>query len=126
MEKVNLILPFQTFSQRESYQVRRARQDEKAKILKNLHKKDNQMAQTSLETISNLEPDAVIKKAKRFFVGEWGLEVVDEAECCLRLEGGGGHVYIQATPEEGRTTVSLEGREWTDQLVNFMADIAAQ
>ncbi|MDY6866877.1 MAG: hypothetical protein SVT56_03070 [Chloroflexota bacterium] len=83
------------------------------------------MAQTSLETITNLEPEAVINQAKKYFIDEWDMEVVDEAECCLRLHGGGGHVYIQATPDEGYTTVSLEGREWTDQLINFMADIAA-
>lgn len=83
------------------------------------------MSQISLETVTNLEPDAVIKKAKKFFMDEWGLKVVDEAECCLRLQGGGGHVYIQATTEENKTTVSLEGREWSNQLLNFMADIAA-
>jgi hypothetical protein len=83
------------------------------------------MAQASLGSITNLPPDEVIKKAKQSFVEEWGMEVVDEADCCIRLEGRGGHVFIQATPEDGRTIVTLEGREWSHQLANFMADITA-
>jgi hypothetical protein len=83
------------------------------------------MSQTSLETASNITPEEVVNKAKKYFVEEWGMEVVDEAECCLRLEGGGGHVFIQATPEDERTIVILEGREWSHQLADFMADITA-
>jgi hypothetical protein len=83
------------------------------------------MSQIALETTSKLSPEAVIEKARNTFVEDHGLTVKEEAKCCLRLEGGGGWVYIQAADEDGKTQVTLEGREWTYQLKQFMESIAA-
>jgi phosphomannomutase len=83
------------------------------------------MSQISLETTTQLAPEVVIEKAKETFAKEHGLEVAEEAKCCIRLEGGGGYVYIRAEETEQKTSVTLEGREWSYQLKNFMQAIAS-
>ena len=82
------------------------------------------MSQISLETKSGLSPKAVITAAKEKFIDELGMDLQEEAECCLRLEGGGGFAYIQAEPGEDATRVVLQGREWTFHLKDFAAYIA--
>ncbi len=83
------------------------------------------MSQISLETTSKLSPEDIIKKARKTFLEEHGLDIEEEAQCCLRMQGGGGFVYIQAVEEDDKTRVTLEGREWTYQLKQFMESIAA-
>ena len=83
------------------------------------------MAQISLETKSDLPSEKVIARARKTFAEDYGLEVVEEAECCLRLEGGGGFVYIRTEQADDHTRVILEGMEWTHQLKNFMKAIAS-
>jgi hypothetical protein len=82
------------------------------------------MSQISLETKSDLSAEAVIAAAKQKFIDELGMDLKEEAECCLRLEGGGGFVNIQAEPQEDGTKVVLQGREWTFHLKDFAASIA--
>jgi hypothetical protein len=82
------------------------------------------MAQISLETKSKLSPEKVILRAEAYFGDEYGLEVTERSECCIRLEGGGGYVSISVEPEGNLTKVDLEGREWTFELERFMASIA--
>ncbi len=83
------------------------------------------MAQISLETKSDHSSEKIISQAKQFFGEDYGLEITEEAKCCLRLEGGGGFVYIQTEPQEDHTDVVLEGREWSHQLMDFMKQIAS-
>lgn len=83
------------------------------------------MAQISLETQTKLSPENVIEEAKKTFVDNYGLELIEEADCCLRLEGGGGFVFIRAESQEVQTKVILEGQEWTYQLKSFMKKIAS-
>jgi len=83
------------------------------------------MAQISLETRSDHASEEIIARAKKTFGDDYGLEVTEEADCCVRMEGGGGFVYIRTEPGEDDTKVILEGREWTRQLKGFMKQIAA-
>ncbi len=83
------------------------------------------MTQISLETKSDKSSAEIINLAKKTFAEDYGLEIAEEADCCLRMEGGGGFVYIQTEPKEDHTKVILEGREWSRQLKNFMTQIAS-
>jgi len=53
------------------------------------------------------------------------MEVIDHADCCARFEGGGGHVFIQATAgEKGKgSQVSIEAVEWERQATIFLGKI---
>jgi hypothetical protein len=82
------------------------------------------MSQISLEIKSDLSAEDVIVAAKQKFMDELGMDLQEEAECCLRLEGGGGFIYIQAESQEDATKVVLQGQEWTFHLKNFAASIA--
>ncbi len=69
----------------------------------------------SLVKESKLAPSRVIEQAVAFFgPGGWGLDVVERAECCARFEGGGGHVFVQATDrEKGKCSeVAVVSRVW--------------
>jgi hypothetical protein len=77
----------------------------------------------SLVKESKLAPSVVIERAVAFFgPGGWGLDVIDRAECCARFEGGGGHVFVQATGREtGKgSEVSVESREWEHAAKEFL------
>lgn len=82
------------------------------------------MSQISLETKTKLTPEIVILRAEAYFSDEYGLEVTEQSDCCIRLEGGGGYVFISVEPEGSLTDVNLEGREWTFELEQFMRSIA--
>jgi hypothetical protein len=80
----------------------------------------------SLAKKSKLAPSRVIEQAVAFFgPGGWGLDVVDRAECCARFEGGGGHVFVQATEQEkGKgSEVAVESREWEHAAREFLAKL---
>ena len=83
------------------------------------------MSQIVLETTTKQSPDQVIENAKTWFIEEFGLDVVEEAECCLRLEGVEGFVYIRADDDGNKTTVNLEGQGYTPQLRRFMEQVAS-
>ncbi|MBC7227725.1 MAG: hypothetical protein H5T61_10900 [Thermoflexales bacterium] len=78
------------------------------------------MARYSAET--RRSPEKVLEKALAFFgPGGLGLTVEEQSDCCLRLTGGGGHVWIQIElGESGRTSVVLETREWDSQAMRFL------
>jgi hypothetical protein len=71
---------------------------------------------------SQLQPDEVLKRAVDFFgTGGLGLQVAEQTEGCLSLEGGGGHVTVTAARcEPEYTDVDLETREWDYQVQQFM------
>jgi hypothetical protein len=76
-----------------------------------------------MEKSSKLAPSEATDKAVAFFgPGGLGLEMIERAECCVRLEGGGGYVFVQA--EEGEkghgSLVVVEGREWEYQIKRFL------
>jgi len=83
------------------------------------------MAQIALETTSHHSSEEIIARAKKTFAEEYGLEITEEAECCLRMEGGGGFVYIRTEPKDDHTKVILEGVEWSRQLKDFMKMVAS-
>ena len=83
------------------------------------------MAQISLETTSDQSSEEIIAQAKKAFHEDYGLNVTEEADCCIRMEGGGGFVTIRTEPKDKHTKVILEGREWTRQLKDFMKKIAS-
>jgi hypothetical protein len=77
----------------------------------------------SLVKESKMVPSKVIEQAVTFFgSGGWGLEVIDRAECCARFEGGGGHVFVEATDKEkGRgSEVTVESREFEYAAKEFL------
>jgi hypothetical protein len=76
------------------------------------------MASYYLETKQS--PEKVIEKAiATFGEGGLGLEVTEQAHCCARFEGGGGHIFVTAS-EGDKTKVDLETREWDYQVKQFM------
>jgi hypothetical protein len=80
------------------------------------------MARYSVETKKS--PEAVIRKAVDYFGEEGlGLSVGTENPCCITFEGGGGHVSVAASQEEGKTTVELETREWDYHVKTFMRQV---
>jgi len=77
----------------------------------------------SLVKESRLIPSGAIERAVAFFgPGGLGLEVTDRGDCCARFEGGGGHVFVQATGrEKGKgSKVAVESREWEHAAKAFL------
>ncbi|MGD8465243.1 MAG: hypothetical protein PVI09_15355 [Anaerolineae bacterium] len=75
---------------------------------------------------SNFESSAVLEKAAEFFgPGGVGLDATSQDPCCARFEGAGGYVYVQTTDIEDQkgSTVTVEGREWENQIKQFMREI---
>jgi hypothetical protein len=67
-------------------------------------------------------PEQVLERALAFFgPAGLGLTVEEQGACCLRLTGGGGYVLVQVgAAESGRTSVTLETREFDYQAVQFL------
>jgi hypothetical protein len=79
-----------------------------------------------IEKTTRLGPGAVIDRAVTFFgTGGLGLDLVEKDACCARFDGGGGFVLVQTTglPEERKTSVVVEGREWEIQIKEFMGKL---
>ena len=80
------------------------------------------MPHYSVETAKG--PEEAVEEAKAFFgEGGLGLEITSETPCCITLQGGGGHVTVTASDEEGKTQVDLETREWDYHVKRFMRQI---
>jgi hypothetical protein len=80
------------------------------------------MARYGVET--QRSPEEVIQKAVAYFgEGGLGLSVSEEDPCCVTLLGGGGHVFVAASHEEGKTEVELETREWDYHVKKFMGQL---
>lgn len=80
----------------------------------------------SIEKRSRFAPSDVIDKAVGFFGPDGlGLEVVEQESCCARFTGSGGFVFVQAEDVEGArgAKVSVEGREWENQIKEFLATL---
>lgn len=76
--------------------------------------------------VSKHLPAAVIEKAVEFFGPPgYGLEVIEQGECCALFRGGGGHVSIQTAEANGgkKTQVTVEGREFDSQILDFIKEI---
>jgi hypothetical protein len=71
-------------------------------------------------TKSRLKAEEIVKKALERF-GENGLklEVIDQSDCCVRFQGGGGHIDVYTEPHDGKTEVRIETREWDRQVKQF-------
>ena len=80
------------------------------------------MALYSVET--RLSPADAIRNALAYFGPDGlGLSVTHQDSCCVRFEGGGGHIYVTVSAGD-KTTVDLETREWDYHVRQFMRDIA--
>ncbi len=76
-----------------------------------------------MEKSSKLTPAEVVDKAVAFFgPGGLGLEVTDRAECCVRLEGGGGYVFVEAAEDKNEkgSLAEVESREWEYHVRRFL------
>jgi uncharacterized protein (AIM24 family) len=73
-------------------------------------------------TETTLSTSQVLDRASEYF-GEGGLGLVETSrdDCCISLEGGGGHVTVTVT-EGDKTSVDVETSEWDYQVKKFMAD----
>jgi hypothetical protein len=79
-----------------------------------------------MSKVSKLAPSKVIEAALSFFGPSGiGLAIVEEGECCARLEGAGGNVFIQTEELEGKkgSQVIIEGREFDYQIKEFLGKI---
>lgn len=73
-------------------------------------------------TETNLSTSDVLSRAEQYFgEGGLGLEITSQDNCCLSLEGGGGHVTVTVT-EGAKTAVEVETREWDYQVKKFIAE----
>ncbi|MFN2184653.1 MAG: hypothetical protein ACK2UU_11710 [Anaerolineae bacterium] len=75
---------------------------------------------------SKLAPPKVIAAALQFFGPSGvGLTIVSEGDCCARLEGAGGHVFVQTEELEDSkgSQVIIEGREFDYQIKEFLGKI---
>lgn len=71
---------------------------------------------------TRLQPSQVLDLAAEYFgEGGLGLEIDSRDDCCVSLEGGGGHVTVTVSEGE-KTSVDLETREWDYQVKKFIAD----
>lgn len=70
------------------------------------------------------EPEGVISHAKDHFRDGLGLAVVSEDRCCIRFEGGGGHVEVSVVEGDGSDAeVLVETREWDYHVKRFLKQI---
>ena len=76
------------------------------------------------EVTTKLSPQQAIAYAKDYFGPQGvGLEVIDEEEASVTLQGGGGHVFVIACPGAKKTTLELETREWDYPVRQFMRQL---
>jgi len=78
----------------------------------------------NLECKAKMSPAEASEKIKSFFGTKGlGLTMVEEAQGCLRFEGGGGYVTANLCEEEGRTKINLLTQEWERDVKRFAAEI---
>ena len=77
------------------------------------------------EVTTKMSPQEAIAYAKDYFgPGGVGLQVMDENELCVTLQGGGGHVSVVACADEKKTVLELETREWDYPVRQFMSKVS--
>lgn len=70
------------------------------------------------------DTERVISQAKDHFHAGLGLSVAAEDRCCIRFEGGGGHVEVSVVEGEGSDAeVIVETREWDYHVKQFLKQI---
>ncbi|MFP4343973.1 MAG: hypothetical protein ACLFU8_04690 [Anaerolineales bacterium] len=76
----------------------------------------------SIET--DLSPSEALERLETYF-GEQGLGLTlqQESACCMRLEGGGGHVQATVVQQDDQTVIDLETREWDYHVRQFMVEV---
>lgn len=75
----------------------------------------------NIETSTNISPEEAIKRAVKYFGPQgYGLEVKNEASCCVEFVGGGGGIAVSATADKKGSKVSFESREWDYQVQEFI------
>lgn len=75
---------------------------------------------------SRFAPSEVAETAVRYFGPSGvGMDVVERSDCCARFEGGGGYVFVWAADagDQNGSEVTVEGREWDYQMMQFMEEI---
>lgn len=72
---------------------------------------------------SELSPEEIGEKAVSYFADSVGLETTQKDRCCLRFQGGGGHVSIELTEKDDGTEVEFVTREWDYHVKQFMKKI---
>jgi uncharacterized protein (DUF39 family) len=73
-------------------------------------------------TETGLSTEEVLNKAEKYFgEGGLGLEVTSRDDCCIYLEGGGGHVAVTVVQGK-KTAVDVETREWDYQVKKFISE----
>jgi hypothetical protein len=74
----------------------------------------------NLEVKTKQGPEKIVESLKDYF-GEGGLALKLEAETpqCLNFEGGGGYVTATVCPEDSKTRINLETREWEYHLKKY-------
>jgi hypothetical protein len=81
------------------------------------------MARYSVET--NQSPGKAIERASVYFgEGGLGLDLVEQNDCCVLFEGGGGYVSVTVSVGEKKTIVDLETREWDYHVKRFMEQLS--
>lgn len=74
---------------------------------------------------TKLTPEELIKRALAFFgPGGYGLEVREQTEDYICLEGGGGVIEVSASAQAKGSSVELISREWEYQLKEFLGTIS--
>lgn len=73
---------------------------------------------------STLRAEEIVEKAAAYFgPGRLGLEVAEQGECCLLLQGGGGHVYLEIEKKDSGSAVEIETREWDYHVKAFLKEL---
>ena len=73
---------------------------------------------------SALTHEEIVEKAAAYFgPAKLGLEIAEQKECCLLLQGGGGHVYLEVEKRESGSIVEIETREWDYQVKEFLKKV---
>ena len=75
---------------------------------------------------SRLSVTKILDRAARFFGADgMGLSVTTQNEDTIKLEGGGGFVYLTATraAKARKTSVDLISREWEEPAKQFLIGI---
>lgn len=79
----------------------------------------------NMDIKTKLSVPKVYMRLKSFFgEGGLGLEITEETQSCLSLEGGGGYVKAIVCKEENQTKIHLLSMEWEIQVKNFAAGLS--
>jgi len=73
---------------------------------------------------TKLSAEEIIRLASDSFGKEGvGLEETSRNDCCIRFEGGGGHVIVTVGKGDGKNSVDVETREWEYLAKEFLGKL---